>query len=91
MAAPSPEEVEAMVRSKLPFCIHPVTSMERLEGGTANYVFRVHYGGLVESKIAKYTPPYVASNFDFKLTDRRAVSCCFFYFYFYFYFSCDCL
>jgi hypothetical protein len=78
MAQETPDEVSQKVQESLKDTPYACTSLVKLSGGTANFVYR---GTLVtpledgsKTIVIKHTEPYVASNINFKLTATRCVS-----------------
>jgi hypothetical protein len=78
MAQETAGEVSQKVQESLKDTPYACTSLIKLSGGTANFVYR---GTLVtpledgsRTVVIKHTEPYVASNFNFKLTATRCVS-----------------
>jgi hypothetical protein len=78
MAQETADEVLQNVRESLRDSPYACTSLVKLSGGTANFVYR----GALETPledgsktiVIKHTEPYVASNPKFKLTATRCVS-----------------
>jgi hypothetical protein len=78
MAQETADEVSKKVQQSLKDSPYACSSLVELSGGTANFVYR---GTLVtplvdgsKTVVIKHTEPYVASNFNFKLTTTRCVS-----------------
>ena len=78
MAPETADELSQKVQGSLEDTPYACTSLVKLSGGTANFVYR---GILVtpledgsRTIVIKHTEPYVASNFNFKLTATRCVS-----------------
>jgi len=73
------QDISLTVKDCLKDTIYACISLEKLSGGTANYVFRgvlakpLELDGS-ETVVIKHTPPYVAAHPDFKLTATRCVS-----------------
>lgn len=73
------DDIQSIVQNSLEDGKYACTSLEKLSGGTANFVFR---GILVtpleldgsKTVVIKHTPPFVAAHPDFKLTATRCVS-----------------
>ncbi|TVY83243.1 4-hydroxytryptamine kinase psiK [Lachnellula suecica] len=75
MATLSPDEMLREVQASLENSQYACTSLTKLTGGTANFVYR---GSLVqplqdgnETVVIKHTEPYSASNTSFKLSSTR--------------------
>ncbi|KAH8789101.1 kinase-like domain-containing protein [Hyaloscypha sp. PMI_1271] len=75
MAQETADELSQKVQGSLEDTPYACTSLVKLSGGTANFVYR---GILVtpledgsRTIVIKHTEPYVASNFNFKLTATR--------------------
>lgn len=58
--------------SKTPFAC---SSLSRLSGGNANFVYRGNPSSSPDSIVIKHSKDYVASNPNFKLDAKRSVSC----------------
>jgi hypothetical protein len=75
---PTREEVLATVQDSLEDDIYACSSLVPLSGGTANFVFqgslKVPLKDGTKIVVVKHTPPYVASNPAFGLTDDRSVN-----------------
>lgn len=78
MAQETADEICKKVQQNLKDSPYACSSLVALSGGTANFVYR---GTLVtpladgsKTVVIKHTEPYIASNFDFKLTTTRCVS-----------------
>jgi hypothetical protein len=78
MAANLNKDILTKVQESLADGLYACSSLEKLSGGTANFVFRgtlcVPLGDGAETIVIKHTEPYVASNPAFKLTFTRCVS-----------------
>jgi hypothetical protein len=77
MASETPDEISQKVQESLKDGPYACSSLAKLSGGTANFVYR---GTLVtllkdgeKTVVIKHTEGYVASNPNFKLTDTRCV------------------
>jgi len=73
------QDISSTVQGSLEGSIYSCISLEKLSGGTANYVFRGVLAKPLEEDgsktvVIKHTPPYVAAHPDFKLTATRCVS-----------------
>lgn len=78
MATSITDEMLTKVQESLKDGPYACVSLDKLAGGTANFVYR---GTLVrplqdgsKTIVIKHTEGYVASNFNFKLTSTRCVS-----------------
>lgn len=75
MAANSSEDISTKVQASLANGPYACSSLEKLSGGTANFVYRGVLRTPLEdgahTVVIKHTEPYVASNPAFKLTSTR--------------------
>lgn len=76
MAEPT-TDISTQIQESLKDTPYACKTLTKLSGGTANFVFRgilaVPLADGSKTVVAKHTPPYVASNPGFKLTDERCV------------------
>lgn len=82
MASETETEISTKVQESLEGTPFACSKLEKLSGGTANFVYRgtlkAKLGDGEETVVIKHTEGYVASNPGFKLTDRRCVSFAFY-------------
>jgi hypothetical protein len=71
------DEVRDEIAQELSQTSFACSSLTRLSGGTANFVYRGTPASSPDSIIIKHTKSYVASNLSFKLDPKRCVSFCF--------------
>jgi len=78
MAASNTDRMLAKVQASLENGPYACVSLEKLAGGTANFVYRGTLAKPLEDGtntiVIKHTEAYVASNVNFKLTSTRCVS-----------------
>lgn len=67
------EDRDQITQSLLPTSF-ACSSLTRLSGGTANFVYRGTLSGTTNSIIIKHTKGHSASNPDFKIDSKRCVS-----------------
>lgn len=71
------DEVRDEVEQQLAQASFGCSSLSRLSGGTANFVYRgTPLSGSPKSIIIKHTKDYLSSNASFKLDAERCVSVC---------------
>lgn len=68
------DEIRDQIAQELSQTPFACSSLTRLSGGTANFVYRGTPASSPDSIIIKHTKGYVASNLSFKLDPKRCVS-----------------
>lgn len=73
------DEMERRVQGSLENTPHACSSLAKLSGGVANYVYRGNLRTILpdgsETVVVKHTEAFSASNNNFKISDTRCVSC----------------